>query len=59
MQGGKGGKWSTPFQEAKMADQIGRGTALAVGDEGIWVTCARGMKSKAIREFQEVCYEVC
>lgn len=34
------------------------GTTLGVGDEGIWVTYARGMKGKALREFKEICYEV-
>jgi tRNA acetyltransferase TAN1 len=34
------------------------GTALDVGDEGIWVTYARGMKGKAVREFKAMCDEV-
>lgn len=34
------------------------GTALDVGDEGIWVTYARGMKGKAVREFTAMCDEV-
>lgn len=34
------------------------GTALDVGDEGIWVTYARGMKGKAVREFTAMCEEV-
>lgn len=34
------------------------GTALDVGDEGIWVTYARGMKGKAVREFAAMCEEV-
>lgn len=31
---------------------------MEVGDEGIWVTFVRGMKTKAVREFQELCEEV-
>lgn len=42
-----------------MADKVDRGVVLAVNDEGIWVTCARGMKARAAREFQELCEEVC
>jgi hypothetical protein len=34
------------------------GTSLAIGDEGIWVTFARGMKTKAVREFLTLCEEV-
>jgi tRNA acetyltransferase TAN1 len=34
------------------------GKALEVGDEGIWVTYARGMKNKAVREFTAMCHEV-
>lgn len=34
------------------------GTALAVGDAGVWVTYARGMNGKAQREFKELCYTV-
>lgn len=34
------------------------GTALDVGDEGLWVTHVRGMKVKAMRELTEVCEEV-
>lgn len=34
------------------------GTVLAVGDQGIWVTYARNMKGKAIREVKELCEEV-
>lgn len=34
------------------------GTALDVGDEGVWVTYARGMKGKAVREFTAMCEEV-
>lgn len=34
------------------------GTKMDVGDEGIWVTYARGMKAKAVREFKDLCDEV-
>jgi tRNA acetyltransferase TAN1 len=34
------------------------GTVLDVGDEGIWVTYARGMKPRAVREFKDLCEEV-
>lgn len=55
---GTGGRWKTPAQKAKQAEKIEMGTALEVGDQGIWVTYARGMKGKAIREFKELCDEV-
>ncbi|CAH0015839.1 unnamed protein product [Clonostachys rhizophaga] len=55
--GGNGGKWSTTNYQSKMADKVDRGVVLAVNDEGIWVTCARGMKARAAREFQELCEE--
>jgi tRNA acetyltransferase TAN1 len=35
------------------------GRTLEVNDAGIWVTYARGMKGKAIREFKCLCDEVC
>lgn len=41
-----------------MADRVDMGNALDVGDEGIWVTFARGMRTKAVREFKELCEEV-
>lgn len=34
------------------------GKILEAGDRGLWVTYARGMKVKAVREFIELCYEV-
>lgn len=43
---------------AKTTEKVELGTTLAVGDQGIWVTYARGMKYKAIREFKELCIEV-
>ncbi|KOS17629.1 hypothetical protein ESCO_002587 [Escovopsis weberi] len=45
-------------RKAKQAEKIEMGTAIEIGDEGIWVTYARGMKGKAIREFKELCDEV-
>ena len=56
--GGSGGRWRTPHQQAKMSDRVEMGKTLEVGDQGIWVTFARGMKSKAIREITELCEEV-
>lgn len=57
-QQGRGGKWKTSHQVAKVASQVQMGKALDVGDKGIWVTYARGMKAKAVQEFTELCYEV-
>ncbi|KAM0247382.1 hypothetical protein ACHAQJ_009846 [Trichoderma viride] len=54
---GAAGRWKTPAQKAKQADRVEMGTALDVGDEGIWVTYARGMKGKAVREFKAMCEE--
>ncbi|EXV06243.1 THUMP domain protein [Metarhizium robertsii] len=55
--GGSAGRWKTPHQKAKIAEKVELGTTLAIGDQGIWVTFARGMKYRAIREFQELCVE--
>lgn len=41
-----------------MAARVDMGKTLSVGDEGIWVTFARGMGPKAVREFAELCDEV-
>ena len=57
--GGNFGRWQTPHQKAKQAEQVEMGTKFSVGDAGIWVTYARGMKGKALREFRELCYGVC
>ncbi|KAH6606266.1 hypothetical protein Trco_005419 [Trichoderma cornu-damae] len=54
---GTAGRWKTPAQKAKQAGRVEMGTALDVGDEGIWVTYARGMKGKAVREFKAMCEE--
>ncbi|PHH66855.1 hypothetical protein CDD82_1518 [Ophiocordyceps australis] len=54
---GAGGRWKTPHHKAKAADKAKMGTALEVGDAGIWVTFVRGMGSKAVREFRELCDE--
>ncbi|KZZ93439.1 THUMP domain containing protein [Moelleriella libera RCEF 2490] len=40
-----------------MAARVDMGKTLSVGDEGIWVTFARGMGPKAVREFAELCDE--
>lgn len=55
--GGSGGKWRMPAHEARKAEWIEKGTALAVGDQGFWVTFARGMNTKAMREVQDLCAE--
>lgn len=41
-----------------MAELVEMGSALDVGDQGIWVSFVRGMKTKAVREFKELCDEV-
>ena len=41
-----------------MSGRVEMGKALEIGDQGIWVTFARGMKTKAIREITELCEEV-
>ncbi|ODA83407.1 hypothetical protein RJ55_01921 [Drechmeria coniospora] len=40
-----------------MASKTDMGKTLTVGDEGIWVTFARGMGTKAVREFKALCDE--
>uniref|UniRef100_L2GI88 Pyruvate decarboxylase n=1 Tax=Colletotrichum fructicola (strain Nara gc5) TaxID=1213859 RepID=L2GI88_COLFN len=56
--GGRGtGAWQTPHQKAKVANLQDRDASLEVGDQGVWVTFARGMDSKAIREFNFICDE--
>jgi tRNA acetyltransferase TAN1 len=57
--GGSAGKWQTTHQKAKQSEQMELGRTLEVNDAGIWVTYARGMKGKAIREFKSLCDEVC
>lgn len=56
--GGSGGRWKTPHYQAKMSDKVDMGKAFEVGDQGFWVTFARGMKSKATREIIDLCEEV-
>lgn len=56
--GGKAGRWKTPYEQTKAGESIQMGKVLDVGDAGIWVTYARGMRSKAIREFTLLCEEV-
>lgn len=46
------------MHRARHAEMVETGTALNVNDEGIWVTYARGMRTKAMREFKELCDEV-
>lgn len=41
-----------------MAGRVDMGSSLDVGDEGIWVTYARGMNTRAFKEFSELCDEV-
>ncbi|KAH6982802.1 hypothetical protein BKA56DRAFT_331591 [Ilyonectria sp. MPI-CAGE-AT-0026] len=53
--GGTAGRWQTPFQKAKHAEKAELGRTLEVNDAGIWVTYARGMKGKAMREFKALC----
>ncbi|OAA81876.1 THUMP domain containing protein [Akanthomyces lecanii RCEF 1005] len=40
-----------------MAGRVEMGSSLDVGDEGIWVTYARGMNTRAFKEFSELCDE--
>ncbi|KAK2612136.1 hypothetical protein QQS21_001866 [Conoideocrella luteorostrata] len=55
--GGSAGRWKTPYHKVKLAQRAELGTTLNVGDQGIWVTFARGMREKAIREFKDLCDE--
>ncbi|KAJ4255046.1 hypothetical protein NW762_009850 [Fusarium torreyae] len=55
--GGSAGRWQTPHQKARKTEQMELGRTLEVNDAGIWVTYARGMKGKAIREFKTLCDE--
>ncbi|KAF5022769.1 hypothetical protein F66182_5184 [Fusarium sp. NRRL 66182] len=55
--GGSSGKWQTSHQKAKQAEQMELGRTLEVNDAGIWVTYARGMRGKAMREFKTLCDE--
>lgn len=56
LQGGSGGQWQTPAHASKLA--ASRGANLEVGDQGIWVTYARGMERKAEVEFAKLCDDV-
>ncbi|KAF7545960.1 hypothetical protein G7046_g9446 [Stylonectria norvegica] len=53
--GGSGGKWQTPHLKARQAERVEMGTKMDINDAGIWVTYARGMRSKALREFRDLC----
>ncbi|KAF4985388.1 hypothetical protein FDECE_16586 [Fusarium decemcellulare] len=55
--GGNAGKWQTPHQKARQTERVELGKTLEVNDAGIWVTYARGMRSKAVREFRALCDE--
>ncbi|KAF6826630.1 tRNA acetyltransferase TAN1 [Colletotrichum musicola] len=56
--GGRGaGSWQTTHQKAKVLNLQDRDALLDVGDQGIWVTFARGMDGKAISEFGLLCDE--
>ncbi|KAL2694600.1 hypothetical protein Neosp_001185 [[Neocosmospora] mangrovei] len=55
--GGSAGKWQTPHQKAKLSEKVELGRTLEINDAGIWVTYARGMKGKAVREFRALCDE--
>lgn len=57
-QGGSAGRWKTPHHKNNQAQAIEVGKALDVGDQGFWVTYARGMKFKAMREMQDLVEEV-
>jgi hypothetical protein len=55
-QGGSGGKWQTPHQQAKLAS---RGTGkIEPGDMGIWATCARRQEGRATEELKAMFEEV-
>lgn len=58
IQGGSGGKWQTPHQQAKLASIRGRGI-IEPGDVGIWATCARGQEGKATVELRSLLHKVC
>ncbi|KAG5927243.1 hypothetical protein E4U42_002418 [Claviceps africana] len=55
--GGSAGRWKTPHHRDKMVDKVELGATFHVGDRGIWVTFARGMRERAIREFKILCDE--
>jgi tRNA acetyltransferase TAN1 len=44
--------------KARQAHKIEMGSTLEVDDAGIWVTYARGMKGKSMREFKAICNKV-
>lgn len=56
-QGGSAGRWKTPHHKNNQAHAVEVGRALEVGDQGFWVTYARGMKFKAMREMQNLVEE--
>ncbi|KAG6041826.1 hypothetical protein E4U41_001297 [Claviceps citrina] len=54
---GSAGRWKTPHHRNKVVEKVELGATFNVGDRGIWVTFARGMRDKAIREFKVLCDE--
>lgn len=58
IQGGSGGKWQTPHQQAKMASFRGEHGTIEPGDVGIWATCARGQEGKATIELRNMLQKV-
>ncbi|GAB0136028.1 hypothetical protein EsDP_00004345 [Epichloe bromicola] len=54
---GSAGRWKTPHHRDRMLEKVELGTTFHIGDQGIWVTFARGMRDKAIREFKTLCDE--
>ncbi|KAG5953376.1 hypothetical protein E4U53_005791 [Claviceps sorghi] len=54
---GSAGRWKTPHHRHKNLEKVELGATFHVGDRGIWVTFARGMRERAIREFKILCDE--
>ncbi|KAG5971978.1 hypothetical protein E4U55_000980 [Claviceps digitariae] len=54
---GSAGRWKTPHHKDKMFAKVELGGTFQVGDRGIWVTFARGMRERAMREFKILCDE--
>ncbi|KAG6000276.1 hypothetical protein E4U21_005624 [Claviceps maximensis] len=54
---GSAGRWKTPHHKDKIVGKEDLGTNFQVGDRGVWVTFARGMRERAIREFRFLCDE--
>ncbi|KAG5951642.1 hypothetical protein E4U58_001108 [Claviceps cyperi] len=54
---GSSGRWKTPHHRDKIVEKVELGATFHVGDRGIWVTFARGMRDRALREFKALCEE--